>query len=118
MNAREIEVGEEVFCRQGDAESILATTHRYTIVEILRSASQHVEVRVKNSLGEDLPGWFPIWPHFEPYTGAPNESGPTAAQPVAPADSARVGCPRQGRRTASAGEAWAQTSSVSRGGCS
>jgi hypothetical protein len=65
---REIEVGEDVFCRQGDSESVLATTHKYRISEMRRNAEQHVEVRVQNSLGEDMPGWFPIWPHFEPYT--------------------------------------------------
>jgi hypothetical protein len=64
---RELQVGEKVFCRQGDADSVLATTHTYTLVEIRRNERQHVEVRVKNWLGEMIPGWFPIWPHFEPY---------------------------------------------------
>lgn len=64
---RKLQVGEKVFCRQGDDASVLATTHTYTLVEMRRNERQHVEVRVKNSLGEMMPGWFPIWPHFEPH---------------------------------------------------
>lgn len=68
--ARELRVGDEVLCRQGDEECALAPTHRYTLAEMRRNERQHVEVLVKNSLGEMMPGWFPIWPHFEPHATA------------------------------------------------
>lgn len=68
--ARELQVGEKVRCRQGDEACVLAPTHRYTLAEMRLNERQHVEVRVKNSLAEMMPGWFPIWPHFEPHATA------------------------------------------------
>ena len=59
-----LDVGSKVMCQLGDEACVLAPTHTYTIAEKRRDANSHMEVRVKNSLGEDMSGWYPAAQHF------------------------------------------------------
>lgn len=53
-----------VLCRKGDEGCRLAPTHTYVVLE-KRNTGAVVELRVANSLGDEVPGWHPFWPHFE-----------------------------------------------------
>jgi hypothetical protein len=59
-----LDVGHEVMCQQGDDAGVLAPTHTYRITATRRDARNHMEVKVKNTQGEEHSPWFSVVPHF------------------------------------------------------